>query len=186
MDTTIIFMNTKYYECLGSDRLNHGFSKRLGISLVNRLACIKRKRHQAYIFNALQRSCQLSSITSSTDPHYASFKPACKQHRKTPARLWKYPYRPLQANPPEIRLITLLPGPFSSPICATLSTVSLRDNPAYDAIPYVWGDPSLTVPILLDEIEYPVTVNLELALRYCRLESNSRVLWADAICIYVY
>ena len=59
-------------------------------------------------------------------------------------------------------------------------------QPAYDAIPYVWGDPSLTVPILLDEIEYPVTVNLELALRYCRLESNSRVMWADASCIYVY
>jgi hypothetical protein len=66
-----------------------------------------------------------------------------------------------------------------------LSTVSPRDNLAYDAISYVWGDPSLTVPILLDGIEYPVTVNLELALRYFRLESNSRVLWADAICIYV-
>jgi hypothetical protein len=29
-----IFMNTNNYKCLGSYRLNHGFSKTLGISLV--------------------------------------------------------------------------------------------------------------------------------------------------------
>jgi hypothetical protein len=96
---------------------------------------------------------------------------------------WKYVYQPLKVDPPEMRLMTLLPGPFSSQIRATLSKVSFEDMTSYEAISYAWGDPSTTVPILLDGIEFPITVNLESALRHFRLEEKSRLLWADAVCI---
>jgi hypothetical protein len=98
---------------------------------------------------------------------------------------WKYLYQPLKADPPEMRLITLLPGPFSSQVQATLSTAPLHDPVSYEAISYAWGDPFTTAPILLDGIEFPITVNLESALRHFRLEEKSRLLWADAICLYV-
>jgi hypothetical protein len=95
----------------------------------------------------------------------------------------KYVYQRLKVDPPEMRLIKLLPGPFSSQVQATLSKVSFEDMTSYEAISYAWGDPSTTAPILLDGIEFPITVNLESALRHFRLEEKSRLLWADAICI---
>ncbi|KAH9208044.1 heterokaryon incompatibility protein-domain-containing protein [Leptodontidium sp. 2 PMI_412] len=44
-------------------------------------------------------------------------------------------------------------------------------------------DPTITAPISLDGVSVEVTTNLETALRYFRLETEVRILWADAICI---
>jgi hypothetical protein len=55
--------------------------------------------------------------------------------------------------------------------------------PTYAAISYVWGDPKNTVMITVDEKNQPVTVNLRDVLLRARHKSDTRILWADAICI---
>ena len=118
-------------------------------------------------------------------------------------------YTPLDRATREIRLAHLAPSPNleEQPSCS-LHVVSLDENPFYEALSYVWGDPSITAPIQLrasprrspdgaDHIpalsalsfteahstQWPVTTNLEAALRYLRHESEVRILWIDAICI---
>lgn len=45
------------------------------------------------------------------------------------------------------------------------------------------GDPSICIPILLDEHPFGATRNLGLALRFLRLPTDDRTLWIDAICV---
>jgi hypothetical protein len=56
-------------------------------------------------------------------------------------------------------------------------------QPAFEALSYVWGDPGVTVPIGVDGCELFVTTNLESFLRRLRSVDETRILWADAICI---
>ncbi|KAH6706404.1 heterokaryon incompatibility protein-domain-containing protein [Leptodontidium sp. MPI-SDFR-AT-0119] len=96
----------------------------------------------------------------------------------------KYIYTPLDPTTQEIRLSALHPNAsLTAPVILTLSTASLATKPKYEAISYVWGDPTITAPISLDGVSVEVTTNLETALRYFRLETEVRILWADAICI---
>jgi hypothetical protein len=60
-------------------------------------------------------------------------------------------YQPLQSTPHEFRLVLIQPGSFSDPIKCTLQHAYLQDNPSFEAISYVWGDPKDTVPIFLNE-----------------------------------
>jgi hypothetical protein len=86
--------------------------------------------------------------------------------------------------------------------------MSLDESPYFEALSYVWGDPMITAPIQLrasrrrssgdvgegpalsalpehgfQSTKWPVTTNLEAAVRYLRHESEVRILWIDAICI---
>ena len=90
-------------------------------------------------------------------------------------------YQPLQHN--EIRLITLAPGKWRDPIECNLQTVSLDDNPTYEALSYVWGDASLRRWVYLKKSNFDVSKSLEVALRHLRHEDSERVMWIDAICI---
>jgi hypothetical protein len=92
-------------------------------------------------------------------------------------------YSPLNPNRSQIRLITLLPGKIQDHVSCTLSTCSLADAPVYEALSYVWGDPSTTLPISLDGHDFHATSALESALRHLRYENQQRVMWIDAICI---
>ena len=92
-------------------------------------------------------------------------------------------YTPLNPHKREIRLTTIKPGTQPEPIRCDLSYVSLNDTPKYEALSYVWGDPSIRMPILLDEHPFGVTQNLGLALRFLRLPTDDRTLWIDAICV---
>ena len=92
-------------------------------------------------------------------------------------------YSPLDVEEREIRLLRLLPGRWTDPIACELSTVSLRRNPCYDALSYVWGDPKDTLPITVDGKLLQATKSVRLALRRLRSYHNSRTLWVDAICI---
>lgn len=94
-----------------------------------------------------------------------------------------YKYEPLKANTSEFRLVTLLPGNWDDEIRCTLTTRLLETKPKYHALSYTWGDPSNTVPIQLDDIEFRVTNNLAVALRYLRLGDRPYTIWIDAICI---
>ena len=107
------------------------------------------------------------------------------------ARVQDTLYSPLNPESRQIRIFTLLPGVFTDPIKGFLTQVPLENNPDYEALSYVWGDPTVTLPIYLaasgpdssNYVEFGVTANLESALRHLRLKNVSRRLWIDAICI---
>ncbi|KAF2965631.1 hypothetical protein GQX73_g7923 [Xylaria multiplex] len=93
-------------------------------------------------------------------------------------------YQQLSTQNHEIRVLNLLPASdLRAPIECTLQTISLRDEVKFKALSYVWGDPSITTIILLNGKMFPVTTNLEAALRRFRDPDNVVAIWADAICI---
>ncbi|CZR56700.1 uncharacterized protein PAC_06589 [Phialocephala subalpina] len=85
-----------------------------------------------------------------------------------------------------IRLVALESGAEDDPIRCSLAYTSLDDEPEYEALSYVWGDPAITTPIFLDGKLFDVTINLHGALHNLRNsehDSPPRLLWIDAICI---
>lgn len=83
----------------------------------------------------------------------------------------------------EIRLIVLHSGHFFSPIRCSLVHVRLDANPHYDALSYVWGSEQDTDIVYVNRSSHLVGKNLFLALQHLRLESETRFLWIDALCI---
>lgn len=92
-------------------------------------------------------------------------------------------YEKLDARNREIRVCVLQPGNLSDAISCVLRTVSLNEDPCYEALSYVWGDPSLTKQINANGSTIATTESLHTALRYLRWDSVPRVIWADALCI---
>ncbi|CAE7175349.1 heterokaryon incompatibility protein [Pyrenophora teres f. teres] len=93
-------------------------------------------------------------------------------------------YKPLDTTKDEFRLLSLEPNADpDSTITCRLFTASLTDEPSYTALSYVWGDPTITKPIFVNDIEVQVTVNLEVALRHIREAHEEIVIWVDALCI---
>lgn len=99
----------------------------------------------------------------------------------------QYYDRDLDASRQDIRLVDLKHGFYDDIINISIRTVSLTDNPRFNALSYVWGDAAQQAPIRLGEIEISVTKNLEVALRHLRYHQSRSVedipLWIDAICI---
>lgn len=113
-----------------------------------------------------------------------SSRPASFQEWPSPlADLNAYPYQPLDTTTYSFRLLELKPGQWSDPIECTLHDSSLEDEPVYDALSYVWGSTEDRRPIRVDGIQMLVTANLEIALRYIRLETAPTTIWVDALCI---
>lgn len=93
-------------------------------------------------------------------------------------------WKPLDAVKDEIRLAILDPnGDIDQPASCTLTIVSLDSKPDFEAISYVWGDPEVTVPMMLHGVEWPITISLDLALRHLRHQTVQKTFWVDAICI---
>ncbi|VUC24067.1 unnamed protein product [Clonostachys rosea] len=118
-----------------------------------------------------------------------------------------FEYTPLEE--PDIRLLVLDPGqhldPLSGSIVATIHSCKQRRVPQYEAISYAWGDQTNPDRIALrvmpsansttskpsdDNTPSDATSgvlaigqNLSAALRHLRLETGTRVLWCDSICI---
>ena len=100
------------------------------------------------------------------------------QHQKS------FMYGRLDTKNLEIRLIILKPASdFRAAIHCDLQVVSLKSNPIYEALSYVWGDAGIKSTIYLQGQPFQVTPNLGRALQYLRKKNKSRVLWADAISI---
>ncbi|KAL8812703.1 MAG: hypothetical protein Q9223_007227, partial [Gallowayella weberi] len=114
------------------------------------------------------------------------------------------PFDPFREEAKEIRLLTLLPDLFETPIYITIRTVVLSDEevPEFEALSYAWGDPAdrldIYVKVEPSEQDIPrsirnlkragrktlsVTRNLAEALKHLRLENRPRVFWIDAICV---
>jgi len=91
-------------------------------------------------------------------------------------------YQPLDPATAEIRFVTIQPGDWTDKIKCTLMPASLDDQPSYEALSYVWGDPNVRKDIYLNGLPFKVTANLESALRHLRLKGE-RTIWIDAICI---
>ncbi|KAK2738109.1 heterokaryon incompatibility protein [Colletotrichum kahawae] len=106
------------------------------------------------------------------------------------------PYKNLDPEKREIRLLEVVCEPGNTQISYRLHTVSLDDKPYFTALSYVWGDPLVTENINIDGFQTPVTVNLATALKHVKKHwldiQNERDtgrdavefrIWADAICI---
>lgn len=97
-----------------------------------------------------------------------------------------YIYLPLDEEKKEIRLLTLLPGAFSSSICINLKNAVLdpENLPAYEALSYAWGDVDAVskIGVGVDAV-LSITKSLAVALRHLRYLDIPRDLWIDAICI---
>lgn len=82
-----------------------------------------------------------------------------------------------------IRVLILFPGAGDDPIRVSLQVAFLDDEPEFEAISYVWGDPTSKKNIYCDDVCISVTANLHAALHNFRLQDKPRRLWADALCI---
>ncbi|KAK3684160.1 heterokaryon incompatibility protein-domain-containing protein [Podospora appendiculata] len=81
------------------------------------------------------------------------------------------------------RLIELQPGTAPDTIVVRMQSFELSSAPSYDAISYVWGDQTKTIPILCDSRPFYITENLYWSLARLRDSHEPRVIWTDAICI---
>lgn len=83
-----------------------------------------------------------------------------------------------------IRILSLSPGPPGDVLEVRLQPVNIdRPNGEYDAISYVWGDPSRTCRIICNNAEMLITASLHGALTRLRQLDKPRRLWADQLCI---
>ena len=99
-----------------------------------------------------------------------------------------YQYQPLDEKAHNIRLMTLLPGNFSSEVRVLLTITPFEKDhpPVFDALSYVWGDSSTPKNIFIGtsgDTTLAVTSNLSQALPYLRYKKQERILWIDAICV---
>ncbi|MCJ1278068.1 hypothetical protein MMC21_005882 [Puttea exsequens] len=99
-----------------------------------------------------------------------------------PTAVPKYSYTKCALGANEIRLLELLPGDPCATIRIKLHHYDLEEVPFYAALSYEWGNPSHCSPILVDNVNFSVTVNLERALRSIRTYQHP-LLWIDAISI---
>jgi hypothetical protein len=93
-----------------------------------------------------------------------------------------YSYQALQTSE-DIRIRVLDPGQPSDEISCSLKRAFLPDHPHFEALSYVWGDPSDPRTVICSGERFKVTVNLYKALQHLRLNDSPRILWVDAICI---
>lgn len=97
-----------------------------------------------------------------------------------------YRYEKIQ-RPDNIRLLELQPGERNSAIRLRLYehdiSISAAGKGTWEAISYVWGDPTDVVTITCNSRSLAITVTLSNALRRLRYVDRPRLLWADAICI---
>jgi len=92
-------------------------------------------------------------------------------------------YSWLDASRKQIRLLHVHPGVWNDDVRGHLQTVSLNDKPKFYAISYVWGDPAITLPIIIDGEPLEITQNLCDGLRRLRKADEALIIFADAACI---
>jgi hypothetical protein len=89
-------------------------------------------------------------------------------------------YVPLSNEKKQIRTLMLCSGKVHDSIRCALRIVSLKEQPAYEALSYTWGDANSTTLIEVDGARFDATVNLERALRHLRKTDGDLTLWVDA------
>ncbi|CZR67070.1 uncharacterized protein PAC_16969 [Phialocephala subalpina] len=103
-------------------------------------------------------------------------------------------YSVLNEENREVRLLTIQPSSISERVLqCSLQTVSLKDDPQFAALSYVWGDAAVTEKVVINGVSMAVTTNLAAAFRslwicWSKDEGNPVqelpvLIWVDAICI---
>lgn len=97
-------------------------------------------------------------------------------------------YKPLYrrhslAEEDSIRLIVFPPAERSAPLRAHLVTATTSEMPEYQALSYVWGDPTPVDAIICEDTPVLIAANLRDALLRIRSETETLIIWVDAICI---
>ncbi|KAH7041477.1 heterokaryon incompatibility protein-domain-containing protein [Microdochium trichocladiopsis] len=69
------------------------------------------------------------------------------------------------------------------PLRFAMKTISLDESPDFTALSYVWGDPTDTMPIIVNDIEVAITRNLYSAVVAMSRYQTRPPFWADAVCI---
>ncbi len=85
-----------------------------------------------------------------------------------------------------IRIVRIKKGDENRAIECKLEVVSIDSSVEFEALSYVWGDPTQTKSILCDGRWIRITKNLYDALRQLRAADKTRMgapIWIDAICI---
>ncbi|KAF4633144.1 hypothetical protein G7Y89_g4978 [Cudoniella acicularis] len=98
------------------------------------------------------------------------------------AQLDPYKYSPLKERS-SIRLLRIEPGHRVEPLKCNFLDTNIGSPQTYEAISYVWGNYELSETIECNSKSLRITKSLESALRRIRLTDQSRLVWADAICI---
>lgn len=96
-----------------------------------------------------------------------------------------YPLSALEA-PGRFRLVDIHPGDREAPLRCSISESPLIDCPSYEALSYAWGGNHAEAgkpSMILNEQPFPVTLELEKALRRLRRPDAKRTMWVDWICI---
>ncbi|KAF2642492.1 HET-domain-containing protein [Massarina eburnea CBS 473.64] len=144
------------------------------------------------IFHGFTIALLMTSIAGLGVLTWGSYK--LIKHRKEPYELVKSVYHrwdnarfqpvysPIQQDD-EIRLLVLEPGMDTDPIRCRLKHALLRERPRYEALSYVWGDPTQVRYISCGVTEVRVRLSLYEALEGLRLPDRERVLWVDALSI---
>jgi hypothetical protein len=132
--------------------------------------------------------CGLCKVTRRRKPQGSSLSTKPQGTHLTPRVFEQYQYVPLNEEAHEIRLLTLLPGTFSSEIrlCLDITPFTGHHIPEFEAVSYVWGSVESPVNIFVGKLGHEtlaITKNLAEALPYFRYEDKPRVLWIDAICV---
>lgn len=102
----------------------------------------------------------------------------------------RYQYSPLDNQAQEIRLLTLLLGPFSSKFRISLEIIPFNEHftPQFEALSCTWGLQQSPVDLSVESsgsntLALSVTQHLAEALLYLRYKDRPRVLWVDTICV---
>jgi len=85
-------------------------------------------------------------------------------------------YEQLDLGNRQIRLLRLLSGTFSTPICCEIYTAFLDDYPHFEALSYAWGDDIHCDQICVNGQPTPLRNNLAAALRRLRHRAQKRYL----------
>ncbi|KAK4447292.1 hypothetical protein QBC34DRAFT_467910 [Podospora aff. communis PSN243] len=94
-------------------------------------------------------------------------------------------YEKLPVGRKEIRVLELLPGDADADVVCKLHIGLVVGGVGYEALSWTWGNPDVVSDITIELDECKVTVNLALALRRLRRRDRSRMLWADAVLVWL-
>ncbi|KAH8900633.1 hypothetical protein GQ53DRAFT_628404, partial [Thozetella sp. PMI_491] len=92
-------------------------------------------------------------------------------------------YRPLDAKKREIRLLVIQRRVPFIPVRCNMIHVSLDDEPKYEAMSYVWGNPTRTHLVRVDGKVIPITESVRGILEQKASISGPKKVWIDAVCI---
>ena len=139
----------------------------------------------SYLVDPALYNASFAAVVSGDE---ASYKPKRKGRKPKASADNPFAYAALDHGRSEFRTLALSPARHKEDdVHCTLNVATLTDErrhqAEYEALSYVWGDAGGSRCIHVNDHAFPVTPNLDIALRYLRSATETRMLWIDAICI---